>query len=196
MNNSLLQVYRDNTTAATPSTWNQDATTSVSESHSYSDGDVLRDGTESVTVSRSHSAGGSVFVGTNGTPAAIIDTSSDSHVTVDVTTSDSHVTVGADHMTTPEGHVMKTQNLVSPVVSTAELLCSGDSVRVGKGDVGRGTDCEERRRLKKVTFAPDVVDKQTTTVLKVRSLYAKVIVVSVMIFVHSEPSEATARTTG
>ena len=48
-------------------------------------------------------------------------------------------------------------------------VCSRGSVRVGREEVeGGGVDSEDRRKLKKVTFAPDVIDKQPTTALKVR----------------------------
>lgn len=215
MNNSLLQVYRDNAgnCAITEITENQ-GSTNMSNSQACSHDDAFKDGiksaiaptlndytggnvcnSEGVTVleipSCKPSVGGiqhPALVGRTGVPIGIIDTYS-AHASgtflSHATTSDSHVTDSDGHVTAIDGHVMVVDSHVTGSITqscpTTEhqitggivmdmAMCGGVSgVRgvKGKEEERRGRDFEESRRLKKVTFAPDVLDKPSSMTAKV-----------------------------
>ena len=197
MNNSLLQVYRgSNMVATSPDVTSGNQDSIVSDSHSGSQEDSFWNEMEPAMVSTPNSRGSletevPFIIDERGSPIAVIDTSSTvaagtllSNLTADdshVTPCDGHVTPCDSHVTADENHMTGTQTFgsvrVHPVMSStdeiagSESVCSGASwegVREGRGEVGGGgTESGERHKLKKVTFAPDVVDKQSASFLKV-----------------------------
>ena len=132
-----------------------------------------------------------VLYGSTGSPIAVIDTSS-TQTTGSVGTSLSHVTTSDTRESCSDDteqilnstELVLNSNGVAVVVDTSTSASgtdggggvSGESgvrgvVEGDEGDRGRwlhGGDSEERRRLKKVTFAPDVVDRSGGETLKVR----------------------------
>ena len=166
MNDSLLQVYRHDNSRGAPCTLTPDAVNSVPStgSHScqhevgpahFSLGGILEepyvinwgdDGAEGIPTGEMRDIGGGASpVVLGSTPIAVIDTTPAAaldHVT-------HHVTLGTGHVT---GVVEEGSEGGGGVVSGGE---------------GREGGVESERRLKKVTFAPDVLDKQTSSILKV-----------------------------
>ena len=147
MNNSLLLVYADE--CAVPILDLTSGTASMSDSHACSDEDASLNEIQTAIVP---------------SPVNVLEGVCSGELLSHMTTTDGHVIAGDSHVTTGDTHVK------SSTSTTDVTACSGGSVRMGRGEeVERGrVDIEERRTLKKVTFAPDVVDKQPKTALKVR----------------------------
>ena len=155
MNNSLLQVYADECLVPIPDLTSDP--NSVSDSQACSHDNALQDGIESATAP---------------SPLNVSEGVCSDELLSHVTSTDSHVIAGDSHVTTGDTHVTASDGVIPALrstITTDVAVCSGGSVRVGRGEeVERGgADIEEKRRLKKVTFAPDVVDKQPKTPLKV-----------------------------
>ena len=152
MNNSLLQVYAEECPVPALDLTSDPA--GVSDSQACSHDDALQSATVPCPMNASEGVCSDELL---------------SHVS----TTDSHVIAGVSHVTTGDTHMTASDSVVpalSSTIATDMTVCSGGSVSVGRGEeVERGgADTEERRRLKKVTFAPDVVDKQPKAPLKVR----------------------------
>ena len=139
-----------------------------------------------------------VLYGSTGSPIGVIDTSSTQttgsvgtslgHVTTSDTrescSDDTEQILNSTEQILNSTELVLNSNGVAVVVDTSTSASgtdggggvSGESgvrgvVEGGEGDRGRwlhGGDSEERRRLKKVTFAPDVVDRSGGETLKVR----------------------------
>ena len=198
MNNSLLQVYRhDDSAVSSPTpapssnttTNSAGAGTPTSSSHScchgigpdhlplglytgeapiinWDDDDDVSGAENGSEVKRSEVVRSPVVLGPDGVPIAEIDTSAAdpghvmSHVISNVTSGDGHVTSGGGPSAGGEVEMKGTVGTGGVVV-----CASGEGVSVGRVE---GAESEEKRKLKKVTFAPDVMDnKQTSSILKV-----------------------------
>ena len=189
MNNSLLQVYHENSAIPAPQV-GSDVPTEGPTTRTCDSESPLHDGVPSTVPSSlgdvGSAGGGSVLYGETGVPVGTIDTSVESTFLSHVTASDSHVTASYSHVTASDGHVTVSHSHVTASDGHVNHATSGDGqvtgndgecatqqqvsvVGCGSGDDGKtvGATPEGRRRVRKVTFAPDVVDKQDVTTGKV-----------------------------
>lgn len=174
MNNSLLQVYHENSAIPAPQV-SCDASTDVPATHTCDSESLLHDGFPSScqnTQGEVGSAGGRHLYGETGVPIGIIDTSVESTFLSHVTASDSHVTASDSHVTVTnhpgDGQVTGSDGQCTTQQQLSVSVCGNRED--GKEEQTVGATPEGRRRVRKVTFAPDVMDKQDNTTVKVRLL--------------------------
>ena len=146
LNDSLLQVYRHDDQCTLTSS-------ESSSAHSTSEGKVRpeKSGEEDPPIIINWDDSGvesSLMMSQGETPMG---------VTKGDNTSQSHVTSGDGHVTSVKQQCVEGGGVAVP--------CG--SVEGGRGEEGREGAVESERKLKKVTFAPDVKDNQTTSILKV-----------------------------
>ena len=115
-----------------------------------------------------------VLLGSDGNPIDEVDSSTTTpgHVTHHMTSDSSHVTRTHDHVVAGSDGGERQEVLAEGGGGCVTLSGdSGECVRLGRVvEEGRvmGAESEERRKVKKVTFAPEVMDnKQKSSVLKV-----------------------------
>lgn len=173
MNNALLQVYRENCAVPAPTIKDEVFANAPTTPASGSD-NSFQDGPDSAVVTPcqnsqgdvcTHDARGDhfdpVYYRKTGVP---VETSVESTFLSHVTDSDSHVTITA---TSGGGQVTGSDGQCSTEEQISVSVCGGEGgVREeGKEEERVGATYEERRRPRKVTFAPDVIDKQDSTVV-------------------------------
>lgn len=192
MNNSLLQVYHENSSIPAPLV-GSDVPADVPTTHTCGSGSPLRSGLDSTVPSSQDTQGDvaspggpggrqfpQVLYGETGVPVGTIDTSVESTFLSHVTASDSHVTASDGHVnhhaTSGDGQVTGSdgQRATQQHVSVGGCGSGEDSRREGTV----GATPEGRRRVRKVTFAPDVVDKQDITTVKVWLLLLDIVLVA------------------
>ena len=162
LNDSLLQIYRRDDSTRSPHTLTSDVTNSTPSTPEQKVGSdhlsvgsgtgdspvIIRWDDSCVEGSLMMSQGEAKDVGEN--PMAVVGSEGNPLDTTDSSNVTHHVTSGDGHVT------------------SVEQQPEGVGVAASCGGVeGREGAVESERKLKKVTFAPDVMDKQTTSILKV-----------------------------